>query len=178
MCDDEFVRYEKHRSDLTKAELEAEKNFDTVLASLASLAIGSSFTVLKDITKGAGATLIITAWVALGICVFSSLLDRLLTYLTHQKWRLKFDNEFETWSEGAWQRGLDAYDKLPLINALPWLKWVSLSTLFIGVILLLAAVLYGWNVTSVVSAPASATATSPLPPITVNVYALQPTTRP
>ena len=171
--DDEFDKYYKHHDVICKAEDDAEKNFDTTLMALASLAIGSTFTLLKDITSTPGAVLIFLSWIALAGCLFAALIDRLLSYTTHKKWRLEFDREYGDWKEGAWQRSLATRDTIRFMKWLPRLKWIGFWTLIAGLLLLLLGGVIGWHGTS-------APTVAPTTPVVVNVYAAttQPTTRP
>jgi hypothetical protein len=172
-CDDEFSRFDKERDTLTKAELENEKGYDTLLVTLSTLAIGSSFTILKDILRTTGASaLIILSWSAFGLCLFIALADKLLSYWTHKKWREVLDAEFKTWREGAWERAQAKYPGIKFVRALPHLKWVAFVALLFGVIFLMAFVFVGTG------APPAEEKT-PAPPVTVNVYnGASPTTVP
>jgi Na+-transporting methylmalonyl-CoA/oxaloacetate decarboxylase gamma subunit len=169
--DEEFDKYYSHRDSTCKAEDEAEKNFDTTLITLATLAIGSTFTVLKDITKGSGAVFIFLSWLALGMCLFSALVDRLLSYTTHKEWREIFDREFGIWKPGAWERAVAAHKTIRFVNWLPHLKWVGFWCLLGGVVFLMIGIMVDWRATD--SSPQQS-------PVIVNVYAAstQPTVRP
>lgn len=169
-CDDEFARFEKHRAELIKGQLEGEKNYDTLLVALSTLAIGSSFTIVKDITKGNAAPLMILAWVALACCLFAALVDRLLTYAAHRRTREVFDEEFSAWSEGAWARAENRSAGLWHNRVLDRLKWVCFGSLALGVLFLMMSVFVGWQASS--STPTS-------PPVIINVYnGSSPTTAP
>ncbi len=174
VCDEEFQRFEKHRGELIKGQLEGEKNYDTLLVALSTLAIGSSFTIVKDITKGNAAPLMVVAWVTLATCLFLALIDRLLTYAAHRRSREIFDEEFAAWSEGAWSRGQARSAALWHNRALDRLKWACFGTLALGVVFLMLSVFVGWQ-----SSPSQ----PPSPPVIVNVYnggmpATVPTTQP
>lgn len=169
--DEEFEKYYKQREETCEAEDDAEKSYDTTLMTLASLAIGSTFTLLKDINTGGAAFLIFLSWIALGLCLFTALIDRLLSYTTHKTWREGFDNEFNKWSEGSWKRAVAAHQTIPFVNWLPTLKWVGFWSLLAGIVLLLLGGIVGWHSKAPQPNPA---------PITVNVYAAttQPVAKP
>jgi len=179
-CDEEFARYHKERDTIIKNELEAEKNFDTTLLSLSTLAIGASLTIYKDIVRAGSATpLIVISWLFLGICIFASLTDRLLSYFTHKQWRDILDGEFTHYVErggvGAWDRVLPKYEEIPWVKHLPKLKWVSFGTLALGIVFLMLFVL-------IAEPPKATPVVAPLvtvapTPVSVVVYAAttQPT---
>lgn len=175
-CDDEFERYDKVRADVVEAERKAETNYDTLLVTLSTLAIGTSFTVLKDVVKASGSSaLLIWSWVALGVCLILALSDRLLTYWTHMRWRELLDAEFGAgdapWREGAWDRALKKYDEMRLIKVLPWLKWFGFGSLLIGLVFLMAFVFSGREgAPTTDAAPVAAMAQSPQAPVIVNNY--------
>jgi hypothetical protein len=163
-CDEEFARYGKERETLLKAELEAEKSFDTTLVTISTLAIGSSFTVFKDVVKAGSATpLIVLAWILLGVCLFSALTDRLLSYFAHMKWRDMLDDEFNNWvangGAGAWERVLPKYEQIAGVKILRALKWVSFGSLAGGVLFLMLFVI-----------SSSPQTQAPAVPVTVNQY--------
>jgi hypothetical protein len=168
-CDDEFAWYEKERPSLVKSEIDSEKNYDTLLVTLSTLAIGSSFTVLKDVTRTSSASaLILLAWLTFGLCLFIALADRLLSYWTHRRWRQILDAKFAPWQEGARERALAEYPNIRLIWLLPWLKWIGLLWLLLGMIFLMVFVFIATGVAPDV--PKSAT------PVIVNVYNSPPST--
>jgi hypothetical protein len=171
-CDDEFDWYENERPILTKAEIEAEKNYDTLLVTLSTLAIGSSFVVMKDVVRSPSASaFIVLAWCAFGLCLFVALVDRLLSYWTHLCWRKIIDKEFSPWREGARERALSAYPGIRFIWLLPWLKWVGFGLLLVGMLFLMAFVFVGTGTTAAEPKPQT--------PIVVNVYnGSPPTTAP
>jgi hypothetical protein len=141
-CDEEFTRYEVERAAVVKSEQEAEKNDDTALLTISTLAIGASFTVFKDVVRANSATcLIIMSWVSFSVCLFTALLDRLWSYDTHQKWRNVLDVEFSNWEAnggaGAWGRVLPKYDEIRFVKILPRLKYVGLWSLFVGLVFLM-----------------------------------------
>lgn len=164
-CDDEYARYLPEREQLKKSELDAEKNYDTLLVSLSTLAIGSSFTVLKDIVQHASAiALIVLAWIALGICLLSALVDRLLTYYGHKEYRRLLDKEFTgTWSgPGAFDRAYAAYKKIWWRKPLPYMKWFGFVFLSVGLILLMVFIFIAMG--------AKSSDEKPSVPVVVNVY--------
>jgi hypothetical protein len=145
-CDNEFARYNKERDSLIKTELDAEKNYDTLLVTLSTGVIGASYVLLKDAGKMPPSTyeFLIASWVSLSLCLFGALVDRLLTYISHQKLRGAMDNQFSGWSgPGAMERAITDYNKLRWPNVLPIMKWVCFGTFFCGVGLLVPALL--WN---------------------------------
>jgi len=168
-CDDEFAWYEKERPSLVKSEIDSEKNYDTLLVTLSTLAIGSSFTVLKDVTRTSSASaLILLAWLTFGLCLFTALADRLLSYWTHRRWRQILDAKFAPWQEGARERALAEYPNIRLIWLLSWLKWIGLLWLLLGMIFLMVFVFIATGVAPEVPKPAT--------PVIVNVYNSPPST--
>src|SRR5688500_10368430 len=86
-CDREFERYYKERDEWVKAQLDAERSYDALLATISTLALGASLT--KDwVNRGGvgGQIVLILAWFAFAACLCLSLLHRYFTYYTHKKW--------------------------------------------------------------------------------------------
>lgn len=140
-CNDEFERYEKYRAELVKGQLEGEKNYDTTLVTLSTVAIGASFTVVKDLHGGL--LLIGCAWFFLSVCLFIALIDRLQTYLVHKKTREIFDRHFGNWTTtgvGTWDAASAEANGLFRNKYLHWLKWICFGSLLLGVAFLMLAV--------------------------------------
>jgi hypothetical protein len=138
-CDRDFDLYESERQELRKAELEAEKSYDTNLVTLSGLALGVSLTILKDfIGRDTAVWLwaLITAWVCFLACLLLSLWDKKLTYETHKAWRGKLDESFANWRPGIWDAVLKEYDTIPGIKCLPALKRWATRTLVGGIVFL------------------------------------------
>ncbi len=137
LCDREFDKYETERETLRKTELDAEKNYDTMLTTLSAGALAGCWTVWTNISSGKspdyGIFLLGIAWVSFAVSLAASLLDRKFTYDAHKSWRKTLDEEFQNWSVGAFQRADEKYEKLPGIKTLRYIKNVSLWTLFIGI---------------------------------------------
>jgi hypothetical protein len=173
-CADEYARFLAARETLTKSELEAEKNYDTLLVSLSTLAIASSFTILKDVVRSSSASaLIVLSWLTFGLCLLIALTDRLLTYYAHRKYRQFLDAEFTgTWAgPGAFERAQAKYEQLKWRKPIKFLKWTAAGFLAIGLVLLMMFVFIGTGQPVVEAKPAS--------PVIVNVYnSATPTTAP
>lgn len=178
-CDKEFDLYEKHRERLVQGQLEGEKGYDTLLVTLSSAALGGSAFVLQGMKRGSGAAALIgIAWIALCICLGSSLLDALLTYLSHKRSREIYDKHFEKWKEpGAWAAAGRESDRLWHRRVLRVTKWLGLCALVVGVIPLFIAFFVTWG------AQANDDNNSAAPSQLVNVHtspaqpAMQPTTK-
>ena len=170
---EDFARYYKEREAILKQELEAEKNYDILVVSLSTAAIGASFTLLKDMVRADGApSFLILSWVALVGSLFTALTDRVLSYWLHRKWREQMDVEFDDWKEGIWPRLHHIHGSLPFRKWLLRLKWISFGSMLVGVMLLMAFVL------AALSTP-TAPPTTPSTPVVVNVYnGAPPTTMP
>lgn len=140
---EEHGRYVLERTPLKEKELDAEKNFDTLVVTLASSALGGSVVVAKDLfATSAGILLAIACWLLCGASLAIALLDRHWTYQAHKKWRLMMDDALshENWRPGAWERLDEAYDGIPHVRQLPELKRYALWTLGGGIVFLLAFV--------------------------------------
>lgn len=182
----EHERYIKERSELAKTEIDAEKNFDTLLVTISTVAIGASFTLLKDVVKGTNAWIIL-AWVGLLICLVGSLIDRIYTYNFHREYRRLMDDVFvninlhcgHAWKEVAARRKHLSQSKVwhffRAESFLTYLKWVNGSALILGIIALMLYVYAGAN-------NPTADAATRLPfssaPVNVNVYNGVPSTQP
>src|SRR4051794_19125084 len=104
----EFERYYKERDELVKAKLKADENYDTLLVTISTLALGASLT--KDwVNRGTGASaaFIITAWICFALCLLVSLAHRGLTYYTHDKWIGMLDAAFSDWQPNAAGRAVE-----------------------------------------------------------------------
>jgi F0F1-type ATP synthase assembly protein I len=181
----EYDRYTKTQSDLAKSEAEAEKSFDTLLVTIATVAIGASFTLLKDVVKGTNAWIIV-AWLLLGLCVVGSLVDRLYTYQFHKKWKKQLDDVFNNYGlhcGHAWKEAMYRFSALrteriwkffPAEKFLHFIKWFNGVGLVFGILALMIYVYAGAGPSS------QPTATSAPGPVVVNVYtaSTQPTTKP
>jgi hypothetical protein len=143
--DDDWEKYEINRKDVCKGEDDAEKAYDTALLAVASIAIGATFPLLKDITSTASFVFIVISWSVLGSCFVIALLDRLLSYYTHMKWREILDEEFDNWTPGAWKRCKEKHGTIPFLDVLPTLKWWGFGTLLGGLILLMVGAAVGWS---------------------------------
>lgn len=138
-CDRDFDRYERERPDVVKSELESEKNYDTLLVTLSTVALGTSLTVLKDVVgndKAGQFWALGAAWVAFVVSLAAALYHRKLTYETHKKWREILDEEFTSWKSGAWTRAMEAYHRIPGIKAVDHMKNVAYWALIVGVVFL------------------------------------------
>jgi hypothetical protein len=110
----------------------------------------------------------------LGICLFTTLADRLLSYTTHKAYREELNQRFDKWKPGTWRSAVISRTKIRYVKLLPMLKHVGFWSLLGGVILFMVGVLVGRKPTSPAPPP-------PPPPATtiVNVYAAatQPTVK-
>lgn len=127
--DREFDLYEKHRPDLVKGKFEWEKTFDTLVVTLSTLLVASSFTLLKDTASAASSGLLITACMLAVVCLVVALVDKLLAYRSHKKSLDIFDDEFYAWTPGAWERALKNDKRQRLEKWLEAMKWVCLGLL-------------------------------------------------
>jgi hypothetical protein len=171
-ADKEHDRYTKERSDLVKAESDSEKNFDTLLVTISSIAIAASFTLMKDVVKGTNGW-IIAAWALLGVCLVGSLIDRMYTYRCHKKWRDRLDDVFNNYDlhcGHAWKeadarlqdlRAEKVWYVFPAEKFLDRIKFINAGGLIFGLIALMIYVYVG----SAPQAPAAAPQ-----PVIVNVY--------
>jgi hypothetical protein len=94
-----FVQYFKERDDYIKAALDAERSYDTLLASISTLALGASFT--KDWVNSsscASDVFLVAAWTGFASCLILSLLHRYLTYWVHRDWIEKIGQMFKNWT--------------------------------------------------------------------------------
>lgn len=136
----EHGRYKVEREPLVKSELEAEKNFDSLIVTLASSALAGSVVLSKDFFADSSWTpLAITSWIFCSASLALALLDRYWTYKTHKKWRVLMDEALDqkNWHPGAFERLKDQYQNIKFIRVLPHLKIAALTTLAIGVFTLL-----------------------------------------
>lgn len=134
------ARYDAYRDFVAKAEMDAEKNFDTLLITLATLALGSNLAILKEVTDAKAIIIIIVAWLALILCVFAALLDRYMSYTTHKAWRLRFDKTFAQAKDATWFEEAVAYDHIRGVQWLPRLKKFAFLSLAVGVLLLMLGI--------------------------------------
>lgn len=179
----EYSRYTTTRSDLLKAEGESEKNFDTILLTISSVAIAASFTLLKDVVKGTNFW-IIFAWILLVLCLVGSLIDRLYTYRFHQEWKLRLDDVFNNYllhCGHAWKEADARFNALrqekiwrlfPAEQFLRKIKWANAIVLVLGIVSMMIYVYVGAE---------QQTPQTPIPaanPVIVNVFnsSTQPTT--
>ena len=138
-CNREFDFYEQERGDVKKAELDADRAYDTSTSTIAALAIGLSLTVFKDFLRGPDViwlASIALAWICFSASLLSSLWHRKLTYDTHKAWREAIDREFTDWRPGARERALECYDKIRGIKMVEHLKPVAFFALVAGIFLL------------------------------------------
>jgi hypothetical protein len=172
----EFAWYKEERAILTKVELETEKNYDTLLVTLSTLAIGASFALMQVTVRSSFTSAwLVVSWIAFGLCLLISLVDRLMSYWTHLWLRERMDAQFDHWSEGAKDRALDAHRENLFIKLLRWLKWVSFVLIVIGIFSLMIFAFAGAGE----EAMESPKPPMPIAPIVVNVYnGFTPTTAP
>jgi len=177
----EYARYTTTRSDLLKAEGEAEKNFDTILLTISSVAIAASFTLIKDVVKGTNGWIIVS-WILLGICLVGSLIDRLYTYHFHREWKDCLDDVFKSYREHCGHAWKEAEARLNGLRVrkiwkfcaaqlfLDKIKWVNSFALVLGLVAMMVYIYVGANAQPQIT-PTTA------PAVTVNVYnsSTQPT---
>ena len=140
---EEHGRYLLERTPLKEKELDAERNFDTLVVTLASSALAASVVIAKDLfATSMGITLAVLSWLFCGASLGIALVDRHWTYQAHKKWRLMMDDALshEKWEPGAWDRLDKEYDQIPHVKQLPKLKQYALMTLGVGIVFLLVFV--------------------------------------
>ena len=137
---EEHGRYVLERAPLKEKELDAEKNFDALVVTLASSALAGSVVVAKDLFPTAGGlALAIISWLLSGASLAIALTDRHWTYQAHKKWRLMMDDAIshDKWKPGAWDRLDKEYNDIPHVKQLPRLKQYALWALGGGILFLL-----------------------------------------
>jgi hypothetical protein len=143
-CKREFDLYEPERQELRKAELDAEKNYDTMMVTLSSLAIGVSLTVVKDFIGKDKARWLLSiglALLAFVACLILAFWDKKLTFRTHRAWREKLDDKFKNWKPGAWDEAQSEYHLIAGINCIDKIKNAAEVCLISGIVLLTVFVL-------------------------------------
>lgn len=182
----EHERYKSERSDLLSAENDAEKNFDTLLVTISSIAIAASFTLMKDVVKATTGSLVL-AWLCLGICLVGSLVDRLYTYHFHKQYRKCLDDVFmkyhehpgHGWSEAQARRAelcaRRIWSLFPAEKFLTAIKWMNAGFLALGLAALMLYVSINGNAGNGV-----ASSTNGSVPLNINVISSssQATTKP
>lgn len=161
-CNREFDLYEGYRKEVLPVEREAEKSFDTFLGTISVAAIGSTFTLLSDVSKGAGKGWIIASWVFFAFCLLISLGDRLATYYVNKRGREIYDRHFAAWKSGAFAAATQEALRHPVNTVLNYTKYIATALFGIGLLLLLIGIASSW-------AGPSPSETSQSP-VTVNVY--------
>jgi hypothetical protein len=137
---EEYGRYVLERPPLKEKELADERNFDNLIVTLATAALGGSIVVAKDLfSSSAGIWFAILSWLLCGGSLTIALLDRHWTYQAHKKWRDMMDEEMshKKWQPGAWDRLDKEYDNIPHVKLLPKMKEYALWALGGGIVLLL-----------------------------------------
>lgn len=126
-CD--FQQYYKERESWKKAMSDADASYDTLLASISTLALGA--TLAKDWTEstnGIGNVFIVIAWIGFACCLGLSLLHRYWSYYTHRMYIEKCDAVFSDWSPDVWKRCDEAYDSIPRVKQVEKLKiWAGVA---------------------------------------------------
>jgi hypothetical protein len=131
-----FVQYFKERDDYIKAALDAERSYDTLLASISTLALGASFT--KDwvnSSSGAGNVFLVFAWFGFASCLILSLLHRYLTYWVHRDWVDKIGQMFKNWTPDIWERIDAEYEKMPRFKTVEQIKTWSGIAVLVGIVM-------------------------------------------
>jgi len=140
VCDREYDKFETERDNLRKTELDAEKNYDTMLTTLSAGALAGCWQIWRDaIAKGqfTGAVWLLLSSLAFVVSLALALLDRKYTFDAHKKWRLILDSEFDTkkWKPGAFERADERYKELPGLGFLRQAKNLIIGFLFVGILL-------------------------------------------
>lgn len=176
-CDREFDLYEPERQELRKTELDAEKNYDTMLVTLSSLALGLSLTILKDFVgkdKAVWLWSIGLAWAAFVACLLLALWDKRLTFRTHRAWRELLDEKFADWKPGTWDDALKNYDRIPGINSIDKIKAGATVSLIVGIAMLSVFVTVNFFLRSPSNAATQSAAPSTSAPAGSNTGAANP----
>jgi hypothetical protein len=131
-----YETYFQERTSLTNAELDQSRSFDKYILTLAGGTFGLSIVFIEKIAPHPEAStiwLLVTAWVAFGASILSTLISFILSQAACRKQR----EILELWYEKDGKLSKDEEEN-PFAAWTQWLNWTSMALFIVGVAFLAA----------------------------------------